>query len=221
MKIFKVVICLCNRIALGSRIKAIRQKRGENQEQFGKHFTPPSNKGTVSRWESGISKPSAQRLREIAELGGVTVNFLLNGDATTVEETQKLLNKITNHPESTSIEEKKQLNSIQLELSQMLKLHDLNEKTKDSNIHNEQLNDFRAEMSVFFDGKLTYTQVEFLTLVVKLFNNLNLQDDSSSIQKFKDIIFHVNQIAEGNEPYDKKKDLAEIGDFLTKLSMSS
>ena len=76
-------------------------------------------------------------------------------------------------------------------------------------------------MRVFFDGKLNPTQVRFLAQVFKLLNNLNLQDDSSNIQKSAEILFHVNQISEGNEPYDKKKDLAEIDDFLTKLSMSN
>lgn len=210
-----------NRVALGARIKAIRQKRGENQSQFGAHFTPAVSKGAVSRWESGDTKPNATRLREIAKLGDVTVEFLVNGDTTTVEEKQKLLNKIINQPESTNIEDKKQLNSIQLELSQMLGLRDLNEKTKNSNIQNKQLNDLEAEMRVFFDGKLNPTQVRFLAQVFKLLNNLNLQDDSSNIQKSAEILFHVNQISEGNELYDKKKDLAEIDDFLTKLSMSN
>lgn len=64
---------------VGRRIKAIRLQAGQNQETFGKFFTPSVSKGAVSRWESGDTVPNAKRLKKIADLGGVSVDFLLNG----------------------------------------------------------------------------------------------------------------------------------------------
>ena len=37
---------------VGERIKKIRQKLGESQEEFGKRFNPSVSKAAVSRWEN-------------------------------------------------------------------------------------------------------------------------------------------------------------------------
>ncbi|MCC4371234.1 helix-turn-helix domain-containing protein [Limosilactobacillus reuteri] len=63
---------------LGKRIKEIRLKLGKSQEEFGKLFEPPAPKSAVSRWEHG-GKPNKKRLVKIAELGGTTVDELVNG----------------------------------------------------------------------------------------------------------------------------------------------
>ncbi|MGK0539591.1 helix-turn-helix domain-containing protein [Staphylococcus haemolyticus] len=34
----------------------------------------------VSKWEKGLTKPSNERLKEIADLGNVSINQLLYGD---------------------------------------------------------------------------------------------------------------------------------------------
>lgn len=64
---------------LGKRIKEIRLKLGKSQEEFGKLFEPPAPKSAVSRWEHGGS-PNKKRLVKIAELGGIPVEVLINGD---------------------------------------------------------------------------------------------------------------------------------------------
>lgn len=64
---------------VGKRIKTIRLELGYNMREFGEKISkdnPPSN-SIVSRWEKGISLPSAGRLKAIAELGNTTVNHLL------------------------------------------------------------------------------------------------------------------------------------------------
>ncbi|MFJ7952193.1 helix-turn-helix domain-containing protein [Lysinibacillus sp. NPDC096418] len=67
-------------IAIGKRIKNIRVSLGNNMEEFGKRLSPVATKGTVSKWENGKYIPSNDRLRQIAELGNVTMDFLLEGD---------------------------------------------------------------------------------------------------------------------------------------------
>lgn len=85
-------------VALGNRIKAIREKMGKNQEEFGKMFNPPAPKSAVSRWEHGGS-PNKRRLAKIAELGDMTVDELVNGSLFEVinELTTKLYDEYFNY----------------------------------------------------------------------------------------------------------------------------
>lgn len=69
---------------LGAQIKALRLSRNESQLEFGKNFFPSAAKGVVSRWESGKSIPSPERLAKIAEMSGKTVTELLNGTTSNV-----------------------------------------------------------------------------------------------------------------------------------------
>lgn len=65
-------------IALGQRIKNIRKNSGLTQEDFGEKFG--ASKGNVSMWESGKVEPSPERLKAIADFGGLSVNELYTGD---------------------------------------------------------------------------------------------------------------------------------------------
>ena len=62
----------------GERIKDIRLELGETLEEFGKMFDPPANRSLVSGWENGRYLPSPERLKKIAELGGMTVKELIS-----------------------------------------------------------------------------------------------------------------------------------------------
>ena len=66
-----------NPLTVGLRIKNIRETRGVNQKEFAKliNATVPA----VSNWENGRSLPNNERLKRIAELGGIAVNELLYG----------------------------------------------------------------------------------------------------------------------------------------------
>lgn len=65
---------------LGERIKKIRLSLGLNLEEFGLKFSPTANKSNVSRWEKDKAIPTPERLNKIAELGNVTVEYLLTGN---------------------------------------------------------------------------------------------------------------------------------------------
>lgn len=66
--------------SLGDRIKTIRLSLGLNLQQFGDEFNPVADKSIVSRWERGRSTPNAERIKKIAELGGISVEELLHGN---------------------------------------------------------------------------------------------------------------------------------------------
>ena len=72
--------------SLGERIKRIRFEYGDNLQRFGERVAEtmgiPKDQAPadslVSRWEKGKNRPNSERLKAIAELGGITVNQLLN-----------------------------------------------------------------------------------------------------------------------------------------------
>lgn len=65
-------------VAIGSRIRSIRQAKGMTLEEFGNLFS--ASKSIASRWEKGISIPNADRLKSIAKIGDTTVEELLHGN---------------------------------------------------------------------------------------------------------------------------------------------
>lgn len=86
-----------------TRIRKIRQNLGLTMKEFGEKFTPVASKGVVSNWENGYNFPNNERLKKIAELGNVTVDYLLDGKITFKElysmptdEREKYLNQTSN-----------------------------------------------------------------------------------------------------------------------------
>ncbi|UNM90564.1 helix-turn-helix domain-containing protein [Vagococcus sp. CY52-2] len=65
---------------LGDKIKSIRLLNGLSLEGFGMLFTPVADKSNVSRWEKNKAVPTPDRLKTIADLGNVTVDYLMGID---------------------------------------------------------------------------------------------------------------------------------------------
>lgn len=63
---------------IGLRIKKIRKEKGLTLKEFGKMVDAPFS--AVSNWENGRNKPNNERLKSIAELGGISVDELLYGN---------------------------------------------------------------------------------------------------------------------------------------------
>ncbi|SFE36758.1 helix-turn-helix domain-containing protein [Trichococcus pasteurii] len=68
-----------NKNEVGFRISSIRKQLGLNQELFGEKISN-AHKSLVSKWEKGQSLPNNERLKIIADLGGITVDELLHGN---------------------------------------------------------------------------------------------------------------------------------------------
>lgn len=83
---------------IGKRIKQIRVNRKETLEQFANKIKEKTNntikttKSNVSKWEKGLNVPNDITLQAIAELGNVTVEYLLTGnDFSNIFDEQSLL----------------------------------------------------------------------------------------------------------------------------------
>lgn len=66
-------------LTLGDRIKFIRHEKHLTQGEFGNLFNPPANKGVVSRWENNENIPGEDRLKQIAKMGDISVEYLKSG----------------------------------------------------------------------------------------------------------------------------------------------
>ncbi|MEM5046471.1 helix-turn-helix transcriptional regulator [Enterococcus faecalis] len=66
--------------AVGLRIKEIRFKLGYSMAEFARHIDDKAKSGTVSNWETGKNLPNNKRLKRIAELGDVSLLYLLKGE---------------------------------------------------------------------------------------------------------------------------------------------
>ncbi|KAF1295092.1 hypothetical protein BAU15_04875 [Enterococcus sp. JM4C] len=65
---------------VGLRIKEIRFKLGYSMTEFARHIDTKAKSGTVSNWETGKNLPNNKRLKKIAELGEVSLLYLLKGE---------------------------------------------------------------------------------------------------------------------------------------------
>lgn len=63
--------------AVGMKIRMIRLSQDMTMEEFGKMFG--ASKSNVRSWEIGKHLPCPNRLKEIAEFAGITVQYLLEG----------------------------------------------------------------------------------------------------------------------------------------------
>ena len=68
-----------NNVEVGKRINNIRLKNGLTMEIFGYRLN--TSKGTVNNWEKGRNLPNKENLKKIADIGNISVNELLHGDA--------------------------------------------------------------------------------------------------------------------------------------------
>jgi len=73
------------RVELGQRLRLARKMAGHTLVQVADALGVVRE--SVSRWEAGVNYPTGDRLRRLAALYGVTVDWLLNGDAKLVRET--------------------------------------------------------------------------------------------------------------------------------------
>jgi len=70
-----------HRKEVGRNIRNIRKKLGLSMDDFAKRIDEKARSGTVSNWETGKNLPNNERMKRIAELGGVTVDELMLSEA--------------------------------------------------------------------------------------------------------------------------------------------
>lgn len=79
---------------IGKRIREIRKKENMTLEEFGKLFSPMADKAVVSNWENGKNLPNSERIKKIAEIGGVSELYLMTGVDSSVTESMYFLSEV-------------------------------------------------------------------------------------------------------------------------------
>lgn len=202
--------------AIGSRIRAVRLRLGLSMEEFIERIDNKPGKGrsgTVNNWESGKNAPNKQRLKRIAELGGVSVEYLINGSRLSIDDIKKLANKLTKEEHLTS-EEIKKANEAMLDSKEISKtiFDSTNQKAK-AKLKNQQqilkeypLNPFDRDLYADF---------------VSLFNLLRLTGSEKQYVSFSTLINFMLRIANGTMKYDRDDLLPNIDEWLSSLPVKN
>lgn len=186
---------LLDRVKTGQRIKAIRLQIGKSQETFGTLFYPSVSKGAVSRWETGNTIPNTERLKRIADLGHVSVDFLLHGSTTSNPEIVSLLNKIKK--------------GTQLSDSELEKLQESSIETNISSAKNDMEHD--PHMMKQIDDQAKYVEEnplspERIEMVTSFFNLLIFVNKNGSVKQNETltrVINGLNDFVSGKFKYTK------------------
>ncbi|MFZ8764817.1 helix-turn-helix domain-containing protein [Enterococcus diestrammenae] len=203
-----------NKSEVGKRIRSIRTKKGLTLEEFGLIFDPPASKSIVSRWESGKSVPSPERIKTITEHFNISTMYLLYGkitfdDARYSSEYEKFIEK----PDFNTKEAEEKINSL---------------------VHNSNLEDIRFFFSEFDLSDLNLQQGfyllevlaplglndaekyddELLSLLVKLLSNI---EHLYRYSEYKKLIALMNQSPKSKTELksDIHKHIEEIIKFIT------
>lgn len=199
---------------LGNRIKAIRIQLGKSQTEFGELFNPPAPKGAVSRWEHG-GGPNKGRLKKIAELGGVSIDYLLNGcPQLSLKEMKELRNRVI-HDAATDIE-KQQLREINLENSinfSSIKSH----FTQGSNAM------VKEEQQLFATNPLTPLDNVSLAYAMNIINEVRLRGSVQQQTSVSAIFRILDSLIDGKYQLDTSpSDLKnEINNFISSLPLDN
>ena len=90
-----------DQIKIGAFMKELRKEKGLTQEQAAERLNV-SNR-TVSRWETGTNMPDISLLLEIAELYGVSIPELIDGERKSEkmnEEVKEVARKMSDYAET-------------------------------------------------------------------------------------------------------------------------
>ncbi|MFT9050048.1 helix-turn-helix domain-containing protein [Liquorilactobacillus nagelii] len=165
---------------LGERIRAIRIRSGLTMEEFIKEIDGKDGKGrsgTVNNWETGKNSPNKKRLKKIAEIGNIPVNYLTTGKKEDNDRELKIsvIKKYGNSP--LTEKEKSSLYESSLE-------SDI-ETMRDNNKNLLEAADFFKRDKL---EKFNYDEITFSGAVSRFLATIEHQKKNSLLLPFKDLI---------------------------------
>lgn len=191
---------------MGNRIKAIRKSLGKSQEEFGQLFDPPAPKSSVSYWENG-GGPNKRRLKKIAELGGVSVEYLINGNRLSFADTKVLFDKAV-HKSKLSKDERQKLVESQLDVASAV-------SAMVSRWDTEARNQVEKQQTIIESNPLSGIELQAYGDFLNLFNLIRLHGSKEQQENFMVLLNMFRQIATGSIEYDKSDLLPNIDKLLS------
>lgn len=193
---------------MGNRIKAIRKSLGKSQEEFGQLFNPPAPKSSVSYWENG-GGPNKKRLNKIAELGGVSVEYLINGNKLSFDDTQQLLNKAVDGVK-LSKEERQKIAESQIDFV-------VSQSKMTARFEKEAQGEIEEQKNIIKKQPLSLPELYAYIDILSLFNHIRLNGTINQRSEFGTFLQMVKLIVFGVIKYDKKDVLPEIDKLLSSM----
>lgn len=198
-------------IGLGKRIKAIRVKLGKSQAEFGELFDPPAPKGAVSRWEHG-GGPNKKRLKKIADLGNVSVDYLINGSRLSNKEIRSLIDKA----KAGLINDEDRQKMVEASIDKRTELADTVDELKALS-----LNQAKKQEKLIDEHPLSVLDLLIYADFLTLFNRVRLYGSKEQQGAFAGIITALMQTAIGGIEYDEKSFVDTISPLLSSFPVDN
>ncbi len=142
--------------------------------------------GTVNNWETGKNAPNAKRLKKIASLGGVTVDYLLHGTKVNSDNFNEVMEKILKqNSDSLSLEK---TSSPVLEKLEEYALESISQLRQDHSDFDERVTN---EMVMYFKNnwnKIGLSGKHNILSFSKLVSKIDASDNSTLINN------HLNDV---------------------------
>lgn len=197
---------------IGQRIKNIRVTRKETLEEFARKIRNETDgkikttKSNVSKWEKGLNIPNDITLKAIANLGGVSTDYILHGEKelpstfTSTFFNEDLQKQIIDLQKSFSlIISTNQKNDSLNDLRADLLTKDINfETNKESESLNKTLEVLENYLNALTDRsiKINYSELMLLKEIITLFSDVRDSSISNEEQFFiySSLTDTINQI---------------------------
>lgn len=196
--------------ALGQRIRAIRLKLGLTMEDFIERIDNKPGRGrsgTVNNWETGKNAPNKQRLKKIAELGGVSVDYLQTGFSLSYTEYRSLLDKAIKQGKLSDKERQKLIES-QLDFNATL-------SSIKQYWENSARDEIEKQQAIFKVKPMSVMELQSYSDMLTLFNSIRLHGSEEQKKGFRVMLDMLRQIANGTIKYDKDDIIPNIDKFLS------
>lgn len=188
-------------------------KLGKNQTEFGNMFDPPAPKGAVSRWEHGGS-PNKKRLKRIADLGDVSVEFLVNGaPSLTFAEIKELSNRVK-HGAATDFD-KSQLKDVAMQ--NYINFSSIRDKfASDSNKR------IKEEQQLFASKPLNFINTMALAYAMNIINEVRIRGNTEQQNSINVIFRGLDSIIDGKYQMDIEPQelINELKKFISSLPLN-
>lgn len=203
-------VIIIDKKALGRRIRAIRLQLGLTMEDFIERIDGKPGRGrsgTVNNWETGKNAPNKKRLKKIADLGGVSVEYLINGSQLSITDTRKLLDKAEDNTKLSDSELQK-LRESQLDFQ-------ANTNRIAENSSREIRQSINHQRKLMSENPLSILSGYGLSDFLVTFNLVRLHGSKEQQEIFMVLLNMFRQIATGYIEYDKSDLLPNIDKLLS------
>lgn len=165
-----------NPLEVGLRIKEIRLKLGYSMDEFASRIDEKAKSGTVSNWETGKNLPNNKRLNRIAELGNVSLLYLLKGEKSLYDVNEEELDELINSKNFNNLFNNTRRNDLKISFDRIFteELSDWQQALLNTSL--KFILDFKENEQILslFDSVLENSRIVFLK---KLYDKDEMHED--------------------------------------------